>query len=627
MKGFFTILIIVLCFAQKFVYGQGCGFEDGTMSGWRLSNGKLTDDGANTLYSAEVQGTVGNGHIITKKNDGNDPKITNEIIPMVAPESEYSVRFGNNTGGGSFYRLTKSFTVTQENTLFQYKFAVVLQDDASGHAFYQKPGFGVKILDNAGQNVTCSFYDVQLQPNTSVDGFKRQGDLEYRNWTTVAVDLRAYVGQTITVEATVHGCTRQRHFGYAYFYANCSKSEVQPETGCEDANGKLILEAPEGFEKYAWSTGEKTRTIQVNAILGTQFSVKLSPYNSLNESCNLVMNYTVKKTDIPVIINKTICFGESFDYRKKTYNTTGKYVENKSNSAFCDSVFTLNLTVNPINYITKNIRICEGETFNFAGTTYNSTGQYFKTIKSTDVCDSVFTLNVKVVKIPRITKDFGICEGEKVKVGDSTYSKSGTYITTIKRTGLCDSVVTSTIKIENAFTLSVAPTESNIEKGEKTEIKISINPSGNYTYNWTPKDFLTCSNCTSAYAEPPSTTRYTISVAQTGSRCFKKIDSKVNVISGVFVPTAFTPNGDSVNDVFYIVGSKSVRQIKEMVIYNRWGEMIFRDENFSTGDPSHGWDGLYRGKSLNPDIFTYKIIADMKNGEVNDFSGAFTLLR
>jgi gliding motility-associated-like protein len=627
MKGFFTILIIVFCFAQTFVYGQGCGFEDGTMSGWRLSNGKLTDDGFNTIYSGEVQGTVGSGHIITKKNDGRDPKISTEVIPMVAPESDYSVRFGNINTGGSFYRLSKSFTVSQENTLFQYKFAVVLQDDSRGHFSYQKPGFGVKIMDINGSNITCSFYDVQLQASASVDGFKRQGDLEYRNWTTVAVDLRAYIGQVITVEATVHGCTKMAHYGYAYFYANCLKSEVQPETGCEDANGKLTLEAPEGFEKYAWSTGGTTRAIQVNAILGTQFSVKLTPYNSLSENCNLEMNYTVKKTDIPDITDKVICVGESFVYRKKTYNTTGKYVENKSNSAFCDSVFTLNLKVNPINYITKDIKICEGETFSFKGTGYNSTGKYFKTIKSTDVCDSVFTLNVKVVTIPRITKDFGICEGENVKVGDSTYSKSGKYVTTIKRTGLCDSVVTSTVKIENAFVLSVSPTEANIEKGEKTEIKVSVNPSGNYTYNWTPKDFLTCSTCPSAFAEPSSSTRYTISVSELGSRCFKKIDSKVNVIAGVFVPTAFTPNGDSVNDIFYIIGSKSVRQIKEMIIYNRWGELIFRDENFQTGDPSHGWDGNYRGQTLNSDIFSYKIIADMKNGEVNDFSGAFTLLK
>ena len=64
-----------------------------------------------------------------------------------------------------------------------------------------------------------------------------------------------------------------------------------------------------------------------------------------------------------------------------------------------------------------------------------------------------------------------------------------------------------------------------------------------------------------------------------------------------------------------------------MLIYNRWGELVFRDENFVTADSWHSWNGNYQGKSLNPDIFTYKITTEMKNGEINDFSGAFTLLR
>jgi hypothetical protein len=324
----FTILIILCSFNNITVQSQNCGFESGTTADWKLSNGKLTDNGATPIYSSEVTGTVGTGHIITKKNNGNDPKIYSEEIPMVAPESDYSVRFGDINLGGSFFRLAKSFTITQENTLFQYKFAVVLQDDASGHASYQKPGFGVKILDSNGNNITCSFYDVQLKSSStvSVDGFKKQGDLEYRNWTTVAVDLRSYVGQNITVEATVHGCTRNKHFGYAYFNASCLKSEVQPETGCTDGIGALNLDAPEGFEKYDWSTGENTRSIKVTAVLGTQFSVKLTPKSSLNENCNLLLNYTIKKNEIPVIVDKSICIGNSYVHRGKMYNTTGTFV-------------------------------------------------------------------------------------------------------------------------------------------------------------------------------------------------------------------------------------------------------------------------------------------------------------
>lgn len=627
MRNFTLGIFLVLLFGHYLLIGQAqCGFEDGSTAGWVLSYGKVSNSGVNTIYSGEITGTSGTGHLITNISDGNDPKITNEVIPMVAPQSNYSIRFGSTTSGSSFYRLTKTFTINQENTLFQYKFAVVLQDDSKGHASYQKPGFGVKILDSNGNNIACSLYDVQLQASLSVDGFKRQGDLEYRNWTTVAVDLRNYVGQTLTVEATVHGCTARSHYGYAYFNATCSKSEIQPETGCADGNGQLQLDAPEGFEKYLWSTGETTRTIMVNATLGTQFSVKLSPYNSLNQSCNLQMNYTIKKTDIPAITNKSICIGESFVFRNKTYNTSGQYTERVSNSAFCDSLITLNLNVNPLNYITQNIKICEGNTYNFRGNSYNTTGQYFKTISSSDVCDSIFTINVTIVPIPRVSKNFSICTGEKVKIGDSTYTKAGTYITTIKRPSLCDSVVTASIQVENSFKATV-PAYVSIEKDDNTLITIDVQPTGNYNYQWTPKDYLSCSNCASAWAKPPVSTKYTIGVSAVGSRCVNYVTTNVNVLCGVLVPTAFSPNNDSMNDILYIMSSRCVKQIQEMSIYDRWGELIFRDENFQAADASHGWDGNFRGKALNPDVFTYKIVAEMKNGEINYFSGSVTLLK
>lgn len=622
----FIILILIFSLNNLSIQSQNCGFEGGNMSGWQQSNGTLTNNGIAPVYSAEVSGTVNNGHIITKKNDGNDPIITIESIPVVAPGSDFSVRFGNISKGGSFFRLTKSFIVNQDNTLFQYKFAVVLEDDAKGHSSFQKPGFNVRIFDSNGNNIACSFYDVQLQAGITSQGFKKQGLYEYRNWTTVAVDLRSYIGQNLTIEATVHGCTEMGHFGYAYFNATCLKSEVKPETGCTNGIGVLTLDAPDGFEKYDWSTGETSRSIKVTAVLGTQFNVKLTPISSLNENCNLQMNYTIKKNEVPLTVNKSICIGNNFTFRGQTYNTSGSYVETVNNSAFCDSVITLNLNVIPIARLTKNFNLCEGEQLDFKGNTYNSTGQYFKTITSSDACDSIFTINLKITPFPRITKNFSLCEGEKAKVGDSTYSKSGTYITTLKRAGLCDSIVTSTLNYENSFTLTVSPNVI-LEKGEKTEIKVNVQPSGTYVYDWTPKETLVCGTCASTIAETPVTTKYTVTVSNLGSRCAKKNQTQVIIISDIFVPTAFSPNGDSVNDIFYIVGSKSVRMIKEMIIYDRWGELIFRDTNFMTADASHGWDGNYRGKTLNPDIFTYKIIAEMKNGEVNDFSGAFTLLR
>jgi gliding motility-associated-like protein len=584
MYRIFALLFFVITILHSSAKGQVCGFEGGTFFGWRVRNGFVSNDGKNVLFPNTQLGSFDQEHIITTKSDGNDPNITAEAIPTVAPGSNFSARFGNVYKGGRYDVLYKYIDVSPDNTIYQYKFAVVLKDGGTAkHSSYQqKPGFSVKIYDGAPDTVTpsptvpCSSYDVQLDNAASPYKLKKQGEFEYLNWVTIAIDLKKYVGKLLTLEAIVYGCTDDKnHTGYAYFDGKCIKPEITPRTPCADANGDLILDAPEGFEKYLWNTGETTTSIKVKAIKGTKYSVKLIPFSRLNEDCKLEIDYTINKIE---------------------------------------------------NVVALDTFICEGNNYLFRGTSYNTAGKYTKIVNNPTACDSIFTLNLKVLPIPQISKNISLCAGENVKIGNATYSNSGVYVVPIKRVGRCDSILTATISVEKSFTLSVTP-DVTLEKGDKTEIKVSVNPSGTYTYDWTPKDFLMCSTCASAYSAPSNSTKYSITVSAGDIRCAKKIETNVKVISGVYVPTAFTPNSDSTNDIFYIIGNKGVRMIKEILIYNRWGELIFRDENFFTGDPSHGWDGTYRGKVLAPDTFTYKIIAEMKNGEINDFSGAFTLLR
>ena len=68
--------------------------------------------------------------------------------------------------------------------------------------------------------------------------------------------------------------------------------------------------------------------------------------------------------------------------------------------------------------------------------------------------------------------------------------------------------------------------------------------------------------------------------------------------SDIFVPSAFSPNGDNRNDVLF-VRSKFIDTM-EFIITNRWGQEVFR-----TTDPAQGWDGTYNGETLAPDAFAY----------------------
>ncbi|HNE51303.1 MAG TPA: gliding motility-associated C-terminal domain-containing protein, partial [Chitinophagales bacterium] len=90
----------------------------------------------------------------------------------------------------------------------------------------------------------------------------------------------------------------------------------------------------------------------------------------------------------------------------------------------------------------------------------------------------------------------------------------------------------------------------------------------------------------------------------------------------VYVPNTFTPNGDGQNDVLKVFGP-GVASVKEVRIFNRWGQLVFE-----TNDPSNiGWDGTFKGQELNPGVFVYYMDVECINGERTIKKGDITLLR
>mgnify|MGYP000303372068 FL=1 len=138
-----------------------------------------------------------------------------------------------------------------------------------------------------------------------------------------------------------------------------------------------------------------------------------------------------------------------------------------------------------------------------------------------------------------------------------------------------------------------------INAGEEVEIYV-IDPQDGYMYEWSTGE--TDEVITVA---PEETTTYTVTVTdEMGCTAIASVTVTVRMPkcdeTDVFIPTAFTPNGDGINDVLY-VRSKIIDEM-ELLIYNRWGEEIFR-----TTDQNMGWDGTYKGKRLSPDVFAYTL--------------------
>lgn len=150
---------------------------------------------------------------------------------------------------------------------------------------------------------------------------------------------------------------------------------------------------------------------------------------------------------------------------------------------------------------------------------------------------------------------------------------------------------------------------------------ILTNQSGGATsYTWEISDGYKANtlNVTHAFA---SVGFYDIVLAvENDYGCTDTTETRITVISSIRFPTAFTPNGDKLNDTFrpYTDGVTEY----ELTIYNRWGEMIFKSENLLTG-----WDGRFQGKVCQQDAYVWKAFMKFFDGRTYEGTGSITLLK
>jgi gliding motility-associated-like protein len=145
---------------------------------------------------------------------------------------------------------------------------------------------------------------------------------------------------------------------------------------------------------------------------------------------------------------------------------------------------------------------------------------------------------------------------------------------------------------------------------------------------WFPTTGLSCTDCLSPLATPKNTTTYVTTVTNNGT-CTASDSVKIIVIcdnNNFFVPNTFSPNGDGMNDMFFVRG-KGLNIIPSMIIYNRWGQIVFEKRDFAPNDPSVGWDGNFNGKKAPSDVYIYTIEIICDNSTLIPYHGNITLIR
>ena len=197
----------------------------------------------------------------------------------------------------------------------------------------------------------------------------------------------------------------------------------------------------------------------------------------------------------------------------------------------------------------------------------------------------------------------GLCTGNYwVEVTDADCNKDTVYYTLI----------------DTAVPKANAGNDLAITKGFGTV----LNGSGGVNYFWAPSAGLSCTTCQNPTATPMQTTTYYLTV--TDDNGCTDIDSVTVTVeincNDLFIPNAFSPNGDGENDIFYINGGC----IKTFLlhIYDRWGEKVFQTDNINTG-----WNGSYHGKQMNAGVFFLNMEAIFINGDVFSEKKNLTLIK
>ena len=326
-------------------------------------------------------------------------------------------------------------------------------------------------------------------------------------------------------------------------------------------------------------------------------------------------------------LNISTC--NSYTLNNEIFDSTGTYLRTIPNSTGCDSIITLHLTINK-KYTEQTKTICQGESFFVGGVNQTVSGVYKDTLKSSLNCDSIVStrLIVNSKPAPLLGPDRDLCAGTQVIINPGSFTKylwqdmTTSNVLTVSTSGLYWVKVTNEFNCTASDSLIIKSTlpspdgflkkTDSICSYQKLEIaasgvfdqylwstgamdkQIKIDAPGSYWLTVTDENGCTGTNSISVYPK--------------------------NCMQGVYIPMAFTPNHDGLNDVFKALVFGRVISFK-LRVFSREGQLIFE-----TSDPLKGWDGSYKGMNYSTATFAYQCSYQLENQRPEYQKGTVTII-
>jgi gliding motility-associated-like protein len=178
------------------------------------------------------------------------------------------------------------------------------------------------------------------------------------------------------------------------------------------------------------------------------------------------------------------------------------------------------------------------------------------------------------------------------------------------------------------FTITATPAEISVPRQTSVTLNTTTGGGDAAKYLWTPLSGLSCNNCAAPVIMATSSMRYQVT-ATNGYFCTDTavVDIKTFLNAPSAMPNAFSPNGDGKNDYLYVIGGADIKKVKNLSVFNRYGQKIFESLNAPANDRQYGWDGRVNGQQAKQGTYVYFATLEYKDGSVQVIKGTITLVR
>lgn len=602
-----VISIIITSVFCLTTHAQHCppniDFEAGNFNGWTCYTGNTAAIGGQNVITMNASGgAVFNKHTLISK-------ASTEVdyyggFPISCPNgSGYSIRLGSTTAGGEAEGVSYEFTIPANDNSYSliYNYAVVFQ--SPNHREIEQPRMEIKVINvTDNQVITCASFAFIAQ-GSSLPGFtlsEKSDTLSvlYKNWSAVSVDLSGNAGKTIKLFFKTADCTFRRHFGYAYIDVNSEcGSNFTGATFCPD-DTIVNITAPFGYQGYTWYDSSLTNVLGSQQILsispppasGTTVAVKLNPYNGygcpntlftkLRDSLSVISNAGKDMLSCnlnPVEIGGNPRPGLAYQWSPAA-GLSNAAVANPFASPLVTTAYILNTSTSGGGCRTADTVVVQSSVI-------DSTLELIGKKKFCMGYGDSALLRVKPAKTIAWYKDDMPINGAAET--DYRIILGGTYYALLTNAEGCSTITKRTIIVTEKQKAGITyPVEYAIAN---LPLVLEARQIGNQVL-WMPGINLnTTASFTPTY-KGDLEQLYTIAI-RTEAGCLSVDTQLVKIIKNVeiYMPTAFTPNKDGLNDFLRPI-LKGIRRVKYYRLFNRWGQLLYEGQT-----PQPGWDGNFKG--------------------------------